>query len=88
MAQLSQVPQIGNGKPDFSPMFQKVKLCNSTFFQPSQRFSASHHLSDFLCLTISVMFHVSPMKAAIADSKKVVNGRVSLLKYVVLVEKY
>ena len=34
MAQLSQVPQIENGKPDFSPTFQKVELRNSTFFQP------------------------------------------------------
>ena len=33
MAQLPQVPQIENGKPDFSPTFQKVKLRNSTFFQ-------------------------------------------------------
>merc|ERR1712074_281642 len=33
MAQLSQVPQIENGKPDFSPTFQKVELRNSTFFQ-------------------------------------------------------
>ena len=34
MAQLSQVPQIKNGKPDFSPTFQKAELHNSTFFQP------------------------------------------------------
>ena len=33
MAQLSQIPQIKNGKPDFSPTFQKVELRNSTFFQ-------------------------------------------------------
>merc|ERR1712105_48213 len=33
MAQLSQIPQIENGKPDFSPTFQKVELRNSTFFQ-------------------------------------------------------
>ena len=33
MAQLPQVPQIENEKPDFSPMFQKVELHNSTFFQ-------------------------------------------------------
>ena len=33
MAQLSQIPQIENGKPDFSPMFQKVELRNLTFFQ-------------------------------------------------------
>ena len=33
MAQLSNVPQIKNGKPDFSPTFQKVELRNSTFFQ-------------------------------------------------------
>ena len=33
MAQLPQVPQIENGKPDFSPTFQKVELRNSTFFQ-------------------------------------------------------
>ena len=33
MAQLPQVPQIENGKPDFSPTFQKVELHNSTFFQ-------------------------------------------------------
>merc|ERR1712105_93865 len=35
MAQLSQIPQIENGKPDFSPTFQKVELRNSTFFQLS-----------------------------------------------------
>ena len=33
MAQLPQIPQIKNGKPDFSPTFQKVELRNSTFFQ-------------------------------------------------------
>ena len=33
MAQLSQIPQIENGKPDFSRTFQKVELRNSTFFQ-------------------------------------------------------
>ena len=33
MAQLPQVPQIKNGKPDFSPTFQKAELHNSTFFQ-------------------------------------------------------
>ena len=33
MAQLPKVPQIENGKPDFSPTFQKVELRNSTFFQ-------------------------------------------------------
>ena len=33
MAQLPKVPQIENGKPDFPPTFQKVELCNSTFFQ-------------------------------------------------------
>ena len=33
MAPLSQVPQIKNGKPNFSPKFQKVELRNSTFFQ-------------------------------------------------------
>ena len=33
MAQFSQVPQIENGKPDFSPAFQKCELRNSTFFQ-------------------------------------------------------
>ena len=33
MAQLSNVPQIKNGKPNFSPTFQKVELHNSTFFQ-------------------------------------------------------
>ena len=33
MAQHPQIPQIKNGKPDFSPMFQKVELRNSTFFQ-------------------------------------------------------
>ena len=33
MAQLSQMPQIKNEKPDFSPTFQKVELRNSTFFQ-------------------------------------------------------
>ena len=33
MAQLLQVPQIKNGKPDFSSTFQKVELRNSTFFQ-------------------------------------------------------
>ena len=33
MAQLPQVPQIKNGKPDYSPTFQKVELHNSTFFQ-------------------------------------------------------
>ena len=33
MAQLSQIPQIKNGKPDFSPLFQKVELRNLTFFQ-------------------------------------------------------
>ena len=34
MAQFPQVPQIENGKPDFSAMFQKVELRNtSTFFQ-------------------------------------------------------
>ena len=33
MAQLPQVPQLENGKPDFSPTFQKVELRNSTFFQ-------------------------------------------------------
>ena len=33
MAQLTQMPLIKNGKPDFSPMFQKVELHNSTFFQ-------------------------------------------------------
>ena len=37
MAQLTQVPQIKNGKPDFSPTFQKVELRNSTFFQQSTR---------------------------------------------------
>ena len=42
MAQFSQVPQIENGKPDFSPLFQKVELCNSTFFQ----------LGTFLLFTI------------------------------------
>ena len=31
MAQLTKVPQIENGKPDFSPTFQKAKLRNSTF---------------------------------------------------------
>ena len=36
MAQLPKVPQIENGKPDFSPMFQKVELCNLTFFQLKQ----------------------------------------------------
>ena len=41
-------------------LFQKVELCNSTFFQPSQRFSVSRHLSDFSCLAISVVFTVSP----------------------------
>ena len=60
MSQLSQVPQIENRKPDFSPLFQKVKLCNSTFFQPSQRFSVSCHLSDFQCLTIAAICGVSP----------------------------
>ena len=33
MTQFSQVPQIKNGKPDFSPTFQKAELHNSTFFQ-------------------------------------------------------
>ena len=33
MAQLPQIPQIENGKPNFSPTFQKVELRNSTFFQ-------------------------------------------------------
>ena len=33
MAQLPQVPQIKNGKPDFSLRFQKAELHNSTFFQ-------------------------------------------------------
>ena len=33
MAQLPKVPQIENGKPNFSPTFQKVELRNSTFFQ-------------------------------------------------------
>ena len=32
MAQLPQVPQIKNGKSNFSPTFQKVELRNSTFF--------------------------------------------------------
>merc|ERR1711911_116531 len=36
MAQLSQIPQIKNGKPDFSPTFQKVELRNSTFFQSTK----------------------------------------------------
>ena len=36
MAQLPQMPQIENGKPDFSPTFQKVELRNSTFFQQSK----------------------------------------------------
>ena len=60
MAQLSEVLQIKNGIPDFSPLFQKVELYHPTFFQPSQQFSASHHLSDFHCLTISVIFDGSP----------------------------
>ena len=33
LAQLSNVPKIENGKPNFSPTFQKVELRNSTFFQ-------------------------------------------------------
>ena len=33
MAQLPQVPQIENGKPDFSPTFQKVELHNSPFYE-------------------------------------------------------
>ena len=37
MAQLPQVPQIENGKPDFSPTFQKVELRNSTFFRQEHR---------------------------------------------------
>ena len=32
MAQLLQVPQFKNGKPDFSQTLQKVELRNSTFF--------------------------------------------------------
>ena len=39
MAQLPKVPQIENGKPDFSPTFQKVELHNSTF-------SNQQHTSD------------------------------------------
>ena len=37
MAQLSQIPQIEIGKPDFSPTFQKVELRKSTFFQQTER---------------------------------------------------
>ena len=33
MAQLPKVPQIENGKPNFSSTFQKVELRNLTFFQ-------------------------------------------------------
>ena len=39
MAQLPQIPQIKNGKPDFSPTFQKVELPNSTFFQQTKGWS-------------------------------------------------
>ena len=39
MAQLSQVPQIKNGKLDFSPTFQKAKLRNSTFFQQAVKWA-------------------------------------------------
>ena len=42
MAQLPQVPQIKNGKPDFSPTFQKVELHNSTFFQLISRLIFGH----------------------------------------------
>ena len=44
MAQLSQVPQIENGKPDFSPTFQKVELRNSTFFQLTNLFVRSFYM--------------------------------------------
>ena len=34
MTQLPQVSRIENGKPDFSPLFPKIKLLNySTFLQ-------------------------------------------------------
>ena len=45
MAQLPNVPKIENGKPDFSPTFQKVELRNLTFFQ--QQNHVSHHLIHY-----------------------------------------
>ena len=40
MAQLPKVPQIENGKPDFSSTFQKVELRNLTFF-PTMRLNSN-----------------------------------------------
>ena len=48
MAQLPQVTQIENGKPDFSPTFQKVELRNSSFFQQCD--SLSRYAGPFVHL--------------------------------------
>ena len=50
MAQLSQIPQIKNGKPDFSPTFQKVELHNSTFFQLHYCFFVFFCIWNDLCV--------------------------------------
>ena len=45
-----------------NPLSSTKCLFNLVIFNMSlsQRFSVSHHLSDFQCLTISVIFYVSP----------------------------
>ena len=45
MAQLPQIPQIENGKPDFSPTFQKVKLRNSSNYV-IRLFSNNHSIGS------------------------------------------
>ena len=46
MAQLPNVPKIENGKPDFSPTFQKVELRNSTFFQQMTFSKLTSHATE------------------------------------------
>ena len=48
MAHLPQVPQIKNGKPDFSPTFQKVELRNSIFF-PTNKFILEYDSMESIC---------------------------------------
>ena len=47
-----------------NPLSSTKCLFNLVIFNMSlsQRFSVSHHLSDFHCLTISVIFTVSPLQ--------------------------